>query len=164
MLFFSLAENTNFSAQSHCVAEGTEFTTSLVTTMALTFQRNELGGKERHWVPSDRLAGLAVAANYLTGRKGCAPGIRRVCELWRTGKAFWCRCHANWRTAPTGLCLTFTFSPLRSRHFCQLWSQTLWKVSLATDSLFAREKQCLWNNTMPRTKRKGKQSITLCCK
>lgn len=48
MLFFSLAENTNFSAQSHDVAEGTEFTMSLFTIMALAFQGNELGGKEHH--------------------------------------------------------------------------------------------------------------------
>lgn len=47
MLFFSLAENTNFSAQSHGVAEGTEFTIALFTIMALTFQGNELGGKEK---------------------------------------------------------------------------------------------------------------------
>lgn len=48
MLFFSLAENTNFSAQSHGIAEGTEFTISLFTIMALTFQGNELGVKEHH--------------------------------------------------------------------------------------------------------------------
>lgn len=103
MLFFFLAENTNFSVQSHGVAEGTEFTISLFTIMALTFQGNELGGKEHHWVPSDKLAGLAAAANYLAGRKGCVPGIRRrVCELWRMGKVLWCLCHANWRMAPQG--------------------------------------------------------------
>lgn len=48
MLFFFLAENTNFSVQSHRVAEGTEFTISLFTIMALTFQGNELGGKEHY--------------------------------------------------------------------------------------------------------------------
>lgn len=82
MLFFSLAENTNFSAQSRGIAEGIEFTISLFTIMALTFQRNE-----HHWVPSDKSAGLAATANYLVGRKGCVPGMpRRVCELWRMGK------------------------------------------------------------------------------
>lgn len=55
-------------------------------------------------MPSDKLAGLAAAANYLAGRKGCVPGIwRRICELWRMGKVLWCLCHANWRMAPTGV-------------------------------------------------------------
>lgn len=139
MLFFSLAENTNFSAPSHSVAEGTEFTISLFTIMALTFQGNELGGKEQLKMPSDTSTGLAAAANYLAGRKISVPGIRRrVCELWRLGKALWCLCHANRRTAPPDLCLTFTSSPLLSRHVCQLWSQTRWKVPLATDSLQGR--------------------------
>lgn len=139
MLFFSLAANTNFSAQSCGLAEGTEFTISLFTIMALTFQGNELRGKEHHWVPSDKSTGLAAAANYLAGRKGCVPGIRRrVCELWRVGKALWCLCHANWRMAPTGSCLTFTSSLRLRRHFCQLWSQPRWKIPLDTDSLQGR--------------------------
>lgn len=60
MLFFSLAENTNFSARSRGVAEGTEFTISLFTIMALTFRGSELGGKEHHRVPGDKSAGLAL--------------------------------------------------------------------------------------------------------
>lgn len=69
-------------------------------------------------MPSDKSAGLAAAANYLAGRKGCVPGIhRRVCELLRMGKTLWCLCHVNWRMAPIGSCLTFTSSPLLSRHF-----------------------------------------------
>lgn len=165
MLFFSLAENTNFSAQSCGVAEGTEFTITFFTIMALTFPGNKLGGKEYHWVPSDKSAGLAAAANYLAGRKGCVPGIhRRVCELLRMGKTLWCLCHANWRMAPIGSCLTFTSSPLLSRHFfLPIMIPTTLKSTLGYWQ-FAREKQCLWNNAMPRTKRKGKQNITLCCK
>lgn len=39
-------------------------------------------------MPGDKSTGLAAAANYLAGREGCVPGIRRrVCELWRMGKA-----------------------------------------------------------------------------
>lgn len=37
--------------------------------MALTFQGNELGVKEHHWVPSDKAALAATSANYLAGRK-----------------------------------------------------------------------------------------------
>lgn len=161
MLFFFLAENTNFSVQSHGVAEGTEFTISLFTIMALTFQGNELGGKEHHWVPSDKLAGLAAAANYLAGRKGCVPGIRRrVCELWRMGKVLWCLCHANWRMAPTGSCLTFTSVSLLSRHFCQLWSQTHWKVPLATDSLQGRSNA---SRIIPCPGQRGRVNKALLC-
>lgn len=140
MLFFFLAENTNFSAQSYCVAEGTEFTISLFMIMSLTFQGNELGGKERRWMSSDELAGLPAAANYLAGREGCVPGIqRRGCELRRTGKALWCLCHANWRTGrPSPGRLTFTSSSVLSRHFCQLWSQIPWKIPLVTDGLQGR--------------------------
>lgn len=162
MLFFSLAENRNFSAQSRGVAEGTEFTITFFTIMALTFPGNKLGGKEYHRVPSDKSAGLAAAANYLAGRKGCVPGIhRRVCELLRMGKTLWCLCHANWRMAPIGSCLTFTSSPLLSRHFfCQLWSQPRWKVPLATDSLQGRSNA---SGIMPCPGQRGRVNKTLLC-
>lgn len=117
MLFFSLAENTNFSAQSHGRAEGTEFTISLFTIMALTFQGNELGGKEHHWVPNDKEARLALLLIIRQGSK--ALSLEHGEGSVNFGE--WARrfgvCVMQSGVWPSQSGLTFTSAPQLSRHF-----------------------------------------------
>ena len=156
MLFFSLAENTNFSAQSHGIAEGTEFTISLFTIMALTFQGNELGGKEHHWVPRDKAAGLPLRLIIWQGGKLCP---------WNTEKGLWTLENAwsalvsvscNRRMAPTGSRLTFpsehTFLPIM---ILNMLKSTLGRWQ------FARESNA--SGIIPRSGQRGRVNKALLC-
>lgn len=159
MLFFSLAENTNFSAQSHGIAEGTEFTISLFTIMALTFQGNELGGKEHHWVPRDKAARLPLRLIIWQGGKLCP---------WNTEKGLWTLENA-WSALVSVSCkpengsywvtsdLSF-WAHIFANYDPKYAEKYPWPLTVC------KREQCLWNDTTLRTKRKGKQSITLCCK
>lgn len=161
MLFFSLAENTNFSAQSRGVAEGTEFTISLFTIMALTFQGNELGGKEHHWVPSDKSAGLTAAANYLAGRKGCVPGIGEgFVNFGEWARRFGVCVMQTGEWPPPGLAWPFPLLHSWADVFGQLRSQTRWKVPLATDSLRGRSNA---SGIIPCPGQRGRVNKALLC-